>query len=65
MSNRYNVTNQETSEIVYAITDMILSEELDVDQVLEQAIAKFGNEFSEEVIKQVYQSVLLDMPELN
>ncbi len=61
----YDVANPEMAEVVYAITDMILSEELDIDQVLEQAIEEFGDQFSEESIRQVYQQVLLDMPELN
>ena len=57
----YEVMNPKLAEVVYAIGDMIMSEELELEEILEQAIEEFGDQFSEEAIRQVYQQALNNM----
>lgn len=47
------------------ITQLVLHSELDIDEVLEQAIEKFEHEFSEDDIRLTMYQVMEDLPELN
>ena len=52
-------------KMIEMITYMILNTDLDVDQVLEQAIGRYQGQFTVEQVKQAYATVLNELPELN
>ena len=53
------------NNMIETITQLILNTDLDIDQVLEQAISRYSGEYTVEQVKQAFASVLEELPELN
>lgn len=51
--------------IINYITQLVITTELDIDEVLEQAIEKFSNQFDEEEIIESFNQAMEEIPDLN